>query len=79
MPLEEKTEAIRGAIATGSEIAMTYLKANDTKSERVVVPASVGPESYMGKGFVGMRAFCPLRGEERMFRVDRILRLEVRD
>ena len=57
---------------------MTYLKTNDTKSERVVVPISVGPEAYMGASFLGMRAFCPQRGEERMFRVDRILELEVR-
>ena len=79
MPAEEKAAAIRRAIEAGGEIAMTYLKADDTKSERVVVPLSVGPESYMGTSFLGMRAFCPLRGEERMFRVDRILELEVRD
>ncbi len=78
MPAEEKAAAIRRAIEAGGEIAMTYLKTNDTKSERVVVPISVGPESYMGASFLGMRAFCPLRGEERMFRVDRILELEVR-
>ena len=78
MPAEEKAAAIRRAIEAGGQVAMTYLKANDTKSERVVVPISVGPESYMGASFLGMRAFCPLRGEERMFRVDRILELEVR-
>ena len=79
MPVEEKAAAIRRAIEAGGKIAMVYLKANDTRSERVVVPVSVGPESYMGTSFLGMRAFCPLRREERMFRVDRILDLEVRD
>ena len=78
MPAEEKAAAIQRAIEENGQIAMTYLKANDTKSERVVVPVSVGPESFMGTRFLGMRAFCPLRGEERMFRVDRILELEVR-
>lgn len=78
MPAEEKAAAIQRAIEENGQIAMTYLKANDTKSERVVVPVSVGPESFMGTSFLGMRAFCPLRGEERMFRVDRILELEVR-
>ena len=78
MPAEEKAAAIRRAIEAGVEVAMTYLKTDDTKSERVVVPISVGPESYRGASFLGMRAFCPLRGEERMFRVDRILDLEVR-
>ena len=78
MPAEEKAAAIRRAIKSGGEIAMTYLRADDTRSERVVVPVSVGPESYQGTSFLGMRAFCPLRGEERMFRVDRILEIEVR-
>ena len=78
MPAEEKAAAIRRAIDGGGEIAMVYLRANDTRSERVVVPVSVGPESWMGTSFLGMRAFCPIRGEERMFRVDRILELEVR-
>ena len=78
MPAEEKAAAIQRAIEAGGEIAMTYLRADDTRSERVVVPVSVGPESYMGTSFLGMRAFCPERGGNRMFRVDRILALEVR-
>ncbi len=78
MPAEEKAAAIQRAIEAGGKVAMTYLRPDDTKSERVVAPISVGPETYSGKSFLGMRAFCPLRGEERMFRVDRILELEVR-
>ena len=78
MPVGEKAATIRRAIEDGAKISMTYLKTDDTRSERVVIPISVGPESYMGKSFLGMRAFCPLRGAERMFRVDRILALEVR-
>ena len=57
---------------------MTYLKTNDTRSERVVIPISVGTETYRDKDFLGMRAFCTLRRDERMFRVDRILKLEIR-
>ena len=78
MPAGEKVAAIRRAIEGGGEVAMTYLRPDDTKSERTVIPRSVGEESYRGRSFVGMRAFCPLRGEERMFRVDRILDLEIR-
>jgi ATP-dependent DNA helicase PIF1 len=40
------------------------------------VPQSVGEETYNGKAFLGMRAFCLLRQEDRMFRVDRILSLK---
>ena len=78
MPASEKAALIRRAIEEGAEIEMTYLKTDDTMSERCVVPLSVGPQSYRGKPFLGMRAFCRMRGEERMFRIDRILVLETR-
>ena len=58
---------------------MTYLKPDDTRSERTILPQRVGTESYRGKEFLGMRAFCLLRQDERMFRVDRILRLATID
>ena len=78
MPALEKEAVIQRAIREGTEIEMTYLKTDDTMSERLVVPLSVGPQSYRGRSFLGMRAFCRMRGEERMFRVDRILALQTR-
>lgn len=78
MTTTDKKAAIRRAIDSNARTAMTYLKPNDTRSERVVVPLKVGTESYRGKQFLGMRAHCLLRGGERVFRVDRILKLEVR-
>ncbi len=78
MPALEKEAVIQRAIREGAEIEMTYLKTDDTMSERLVVPLSVGPQSYRGRSFLGMRAFCRMRGEERMFRVDRILALQTR-
>ena len=78
LPASEKAALIRRAIEEGAEIEMTYLKADDTMSERQVVPLSVGQRSFQGKRFLGMRAFCRMRGEERMFRVDRILALETK-
>ena len=75
MPLEEKICVIENAIARKRRIEMTYLKPDDTRSERTILPQRVGTESYRGKEFLGMRAFCLLRQDERMFRVDRILRL----
>ena len=39
------------------------------------MPVSVGQESYAGTQFLGMRAYCTVRRDERMFRVDRILML----
>lgn len=75
MPTEDKVAAIRTAIERRRALTLTYLRADDTRSERVVVPVSVGQESYAGKQFLGMRAYCTVRRDERMFRVDRILML----
>ena len=77
LPLEQKIRLIQGAITEGRDISMTYLKANDTESRRVVTPVSVGPETYRGKQFEGMRAYCSIREEQRTFRVDRILEMKV--
>ena len=76
---ESKTDAIRQAISNNCELKITYLKPNDVKDKRVVIPMSVQTESYSGKKFLGMRAYCKLRNDERMFRVDRILEFEVLD
>lgn len=67
---------IEQAIATKQKLEMTYLKANDTKSRRVIVPLTVGEEDYQGKKFPGMLAYCTKRNEERMFHVGRILELK---
>lgn len=75
MPTEDKVAAIRAAIERRRPLTLTYLRPDDTCSERVVVPVSVGQESYAGKQFLGMRAYCTVRRDERMFRVDRILTL----
>ena len=76
LPLERKVALIEKAIVEKARLSLTYLKANDTKSDRVVIPLSVGTQSYEGKQFHGMKAFCTKAQEERMFRVDRILKME---
>ena len=55
------------------------LKLNDEKTTRVVRPEAVGEMEYHGKKYLGMRAFCLKRNEERTFRIDRILEIEVLD
>lgn len=73
---EDKIALIQQAIKEKTTLNMVYLKANDTKSTRVILPLSVGTEDYQGKKFPGMNAFCINRKEERMFHVGRILKLE---
>ena len=77
MPVKDKIQTIRQAVEGQNKLAMTYLKTNDTKSHRLVTPLEVGNQVYGGQEFQGMRAFCHTAGEERMFRVDRILKLAV--
>jgi predicted DNA-binding transcriptional regulator YafY len=41
-----------------------------------VIPEAVGEMEYHEKSYLGMRAFCTKRNEERVFRVDRILEIQ---
>ena len=77
MPVKDKIKVIQQAIDGKKHLKMTYLKANDIKSERTVKPFEVGWQTYSGKKYQGMRAFCFKVGEERMFRIDRILKLDL--
>lgn len=70
---KDKENLILQAIKEGGKLRMTYLKPNDEKSVRMIKPLEVGNFTYGGKTFRGLRAFCFNRGEERNFRIDRIL------
>ncbi len=74
-PIEEKIHLIKSAIENQSKIEILYLKNNDVKSRRVITPAFVGKMEYSGKTYLGMEAFCHLRNEKRIFRLDRILEI----
>ncbi|MCL0036407.1 WYL domain-containing protein, partial [Dehalococcoidia bacterium] len=74
--LHNKIEAIKRAIGNEALLRIVYLKPNDEKTRRVVRPEMVGEMEYRGKRYVGMRAFCMERREERVFRIDRILEIE---
>jgi len=75
MPLKEKQALIQKAISEKLDLEMVYLKGSDEKSRRTVTPITVGPMTYSGKTFPGLKALCKIRKEERTFRVDRILDL----
>jgi len=75
-PVNDKLEIIRRAIEKNAALHIVYLKPNDEKTRRVVMPESLGEMEYQGKKYLGMRAFCTKRNEERNFRIDRILEIE---
>jgi ATP-dependent exoDNAse (exonuclease V) alpha subunit len=75
---EKKITTIKDLIAAGGRkhpLEIVYLKPNDEKSRRVIEPLRLGVMEFQGKKFLGVEAFCRTRGEERTFRVDRILEM----
>lgn len=75
-PIEDKMALIQQSIQENASLAITYLAANDTKSQHIIQPLTVGIEDYQGKKFPGMKAFCTTNNEERMFHVGRIVKLK---
>ena len=75
MSLADKTKMIEAAIEAERPLKIVYLKANDIRSEREIIPHRIGEMEYMGKTYLGVEAYCLSRQEERVFRVDRILEM----
>ena len=76
LSMKEKVSLIEDAIEYEKTLEITYLKANDTKSKRLIKPRYVGEMEYNGKRYLGIDAFCLTRQDNRVFRVDRILEIK---
>jgi predicted DNA-binding transcriptional regulator YafY len=76
LSLEQKIALLQEVITIKWRVQMTYLKSQDIKSRRIFEPHEVGQMEYEGVWFLGVSGFCCTRGEESIFRVDRILELE---
>jgi ATP-dependent DNA helicase PIF1 len=74
-PADDKIARIQEAMKEKANLRIVYLKPNDEKSERTIRPIRMGEMEYRGKAYLGLRAFCFTRNEERTFRVDRILEI----
>lgn len=75
-PLDEKVGILRAAALNKESVEITYLKSQDVKSRRTIIPLRVEEIEYRAKSFLGLRAFCGTRQAERTFRVDRILEIK---
>jgi ATP-dependent DNA helicase PIF1 len=73
---DDKSKIIARAIESETMLEIVYLKPNDVKSKRVIAPKSIGEMEFKEKKYVGVRAFCLTRGEDRNFRLDRILEIK---
>ncbi|WP_353684536.1 AAA family ATPase [Thermodesulfovibrio sp. 3907-1M] len=76
LPIQEKISIIENAIKNGKKLEIVYLKSTDVKSKRLLKPVYIGPMRYGDKTFLGLKAFCMLRNEERNFNVEKILDLK---
>lgn len=76
---EEKITLINNAIIDKKPLEITYLKSTDEKTKRLIYPLSVGYMEYGNKTFLGLKAFCSLRGEERNFNVDKIIDIKLKN
>jgi len=77
LPLREKIRIIKEAIENNCLLKIVYLKSNNQKSMRVIKPYNVGNKKYLGKPFVGVDSYCSDRKSDRVFRVDRILEMNL--
>ena len=74
--LHDKIAIIERAIKSKSTLRIVYLKPNDEKTKRDIVPKYVGEMEYNNVEYIGVQAFCLKRNGDRVFRVDRILEVE---
>lgn len=77
LPVEEKISMIERAIKNKEEIEIVYLKSTDVKSKRKVIPLWIGQMEYANKKFIGLKAFCKMREQERHFNVEKILDIKI--
>jgi len=75
MTKEEKINLLKEAAKKKEKLEIVYLKSRDEKSKRVILPKKVEMMEYEGYKFLGLSAFCFLRQEERVFRVEKILEI----
>ena len=77
LPITKKIDIIKHAIANKKWLTITYLKKQDEKTRRTIAPLIIGEMQHNNKKFIGMNGICALRKEERCFKIDRILEINV--
>ncbi len=73
LSLDKKVSLLVSAMRRKAYISITYLKPNDEKSRRNILPLFVGRMEYKGKEYLGVKALDSKSGEERNFSIERIL------
>jgi len=72
---EDKVQMLQTAIMQKKNLEIVYLKAQDEKSRRTILPLFVGQMEYKGYPYLGLEAYCLTRRGKRTFNLDRILEI----
>jgi DNA polymerase III epsilon subunit family exonuclease len=70
--LPDEFQDILGVIERGDALLIEYLATNSMRTRRAIVPESI----FMRDGNFYLNAFCHLRCENRIFRLDRVITFE---
>jgi len=75
LSVAEKLSMVEKAIRDKTPLEIVYLKTKDEKSQRIIFPSFVGEIEYNGRKFIGIKAFCTKRKDDRVFHIERILQM----
>ena len=67
---------LQTAIMQKKNLEIVYLKAQDEKSRRTILPLFIGEMEYKGYPYLGLEAYCLTRQQKRIFNVDKILEIK---
>ncbi|MFC1594260.1 exonuclease domain-containing protein [Candidatus Omnitrophota bacterium] len=71
---QDKLSAIQEAIAIEKQLSIKYFSSKSSEvTERNVTPKEIVKDG----GYYFLKGYCHLRGEERSFRIDRVMQLEI--
>lgn len=72
-PTEDVLDILQSALRRQTPVEIKYLTKGMMASQRSIIPREIGVLTYEGKPFRGVRGYCMLRREDRVFRLDRIV------
>ncbi len=76
MSVNDKLYVLGQAMEDERPLKITYLRANGTKSERIIEPLEVGEMTYQDTPFQGVKAYCQLAEKNMTFQVRQILEIQ---
>lgn len=77
IPLNDKIKLIDKALNSGALIEIEYLKNSDVRKKYIIKPIKAGELSYKGKAFFGVEGIIGYSNRSNVFRLDRILSLDI--